>query len=505
MIWKDIDAVNQKLRPDRADQALRDPPARPLPGGGRADADAEGQALGRLQEVRARRRRALRGVRRVARARPRAIAASVRVRQDSLSRMLRTCMSTVRGLRNSSWAISRFVRPTETSRITSSSRRERPAVSCSAAARRPRCGSSGSPRRANSAAAAAARGLRPELARAAVGLLEPLERRLALARGGQRDAGPQRDLRALERDLQARPAVRARAPIWCAAAVGVTLGQRGLAERVGERRQRVRMAGRRGDRRQRLRCTRAPAARSPLGGEDLRGGAQAPDRVVVVLAALPALQHGAEVLLRGRRVAGVGGDPAERGRAVDAHRDDVEPRGGRGAAVEQRAAGAGVAAEAEDRAEHAVGHERVVGAGVAGAELAAELARTAPSRRARAGRRPCSSGRPAPARRRRSPRTGSRRCRARRAPRRSRRRSRARSRAAGRARRRWSSARARARATARRGSSRRRARTRRAWPARRPRGRTPAPAGRCARRTSPRPPRSPRARRRRRGGRRSGR
>ena len=41
------------LRPDRADQALRDPPARPLPGGGRADADAEGQALGRLQEVRA--------------------------------------------------------------------------------------------------------------------------------------------------------------------------------------------------------------------------------------------------------------------------------------------------------------------------------------------------------------------------------------------------------------------------------------------------------------------
>ena len=43
------------LRPDRADQALRDPPARPLPGGGRADADAEGQAVGRLREVRARR------------------------------------------------------------------------------------------------------------------------------------------------------------------------------------------------------------------------------------------------------------------------------------------------------------------------------------------------------------------------------------------------------------------------------------------------------------------
>ena len=65
------------------------------------------------------------------------------------------------------------------------------------------------------------------------------------------------------------------------------------------------------------------------GGEHLRGGAQAPDRVVVVLAALPALQHGAEVLQRGRAVARVVGEPAERGRAVDAHRDDVEPRGGR--------------------------------------------------------------------------------------------------------------------------------------------------------------------------------
>ena len=40
------------VRADRADQALRDPPARPLAGGGRADADAEGQARRRLQEVR---------------------------------------------------------------------------------------------------------------------------------------------------------------------------------------------------------------------------------------------------------------------------------------------------------------------------------------------------------------------------------------------------------------------------------------------------------------------
>ena len=48
------------LRADRADQALRDPAARPLPGGGRADPDAEGQARRRLQEVRAAGRRALR-------------------------------------------------------------------------------------------------------------------------------------------------------------------------------------------------------------------------------------------------------------------------------------------------------------------------------------------------------------------------------------------------------------------------------------------------------------
>ena len=49
------------VRPDRADQALRDPPARPVAGGGRAHADPEGQALGRLQEVRGRRGLALRG------------------------------------------------------------------------------------------------------------------------------------------------------------------------------------------------------------------------------------------------------------------------------------------------------------------------------------------------------------------------------------------------------------------------------------------------------------
>ncbi len=84
------------VRPDRADQALRDPPARPVAGGGRAHADPEGQALGRLQEVRGRRGLAVRGrFERVSRPSSAArLAASVRVLQLSLERMLRTWMST---------------------------------------------------------------------------------------------------------------------------------------------------------------------------------------------------------------------------------------------------------------------------------------------------------------------------------------------------------------------------------------------------------------------------
>ena len=76
------------------------------------------------------------------------LAASVRVRQLSLARMLRTCMSTVRGLRNSSRAISRFVRPTDDAAASPRARGgDRPAPSCAAAARRPRRRSSGSPSR----------------------------------------------------------------------------------------------------------------------------------------------------------------------------------------------------------------------------------------------------------------------------------------------------------------------------------------------------------------------
>ena len=58
-IQKQVDAVNDEVRADRADQALRDPRPRPHPGRRRADADAEGQARGGLRAVRRRVRRSL--------------------------------------------------------------------------------------------------------------------------------------------------------------------------------------------------------------------------------------------------------------------------------------------------------------------------------------------------------------------------------------------------------------------------------------------------------------
>ena len=53
----------REVRPRRAGQEDRHPPPRPLPGGRRADADAEGQAGGRHAEARAGDRGALRGLR----------------------------------------------------------------------------------------------------------------------------------------------------------------------------------------------------------------------------------------------------------------------------------------------------------------------------------------------------------------------------------------------------------------------------------------------------------
>ncbi len=82
-------------------------------------------------------------------------------RQRSLASMLRTCMSTVRGLRKSWWAISRLVRPTATRRRISSSLRVRPPCFRSRAARRPRRMSTCSPAASRSAAARFANGRAP--------------------------------------------------------------------------------------------------------------------------------------------------------------------------------------------------------------------------------------------------------------------------------------------------------------------------------------------------------
>src|SRR3954452_8648587 len=138
--------------------------------------------------------------------------------------MLRTCMSTVRGLRNSSWATSRLVRPTAISRTTSSSRRLSPEPSASAAARLPSRALTDSPSAATSAAASEASGRAPSLravryaspSRSRAGsrspprlagggdaVPEPIQGRLALAAGRERHAGTQLDLGLLEGDVEA--------------------------------------------------------------------------------------------------------------------------------------------------------------------------------------------------------------------------------------------------------------------------------------------------------------
>ena len=95
-----------------------------------------------------------------------------------------------------------------------------------------------------------------ELARAAVGAAQALERRLAVAGGGEHDAGAQLDLRALERDVEAAVDLD-RARELLGGGVGVAFEQRRLADRVGERGERVRMARCRGDPASAPRRTRA--------------------------------------------------------------------------------------------------------------------------------------------------------------------------------------------------------------------------------------------------------
>ena len=102
------------------------------------------------------------------------------------------------------------------------------------------------------------------------------------------------------------------------------------------------------------------SARRPVPGEPARRPAQAPDRVVMVLAALPAREDGSAVLLGSLRVALAGGEPGQRRRAVALHRDHVQPRRRLVAARQQRHAAPAVSAPHLDRAEDAVGDERLL-------------------------------------------------------------------------------------------------------------------------------------------------
>ena len=331
----------------------------------------------------------------------RAAGASTRERQSSLRRMLRTCMSTVRGLRNSSCAISRFVRPTASRRTTSRSRRDKPPPSASAAARAPEPPHDRLAERGDLARRLGGQRPRAELARRAVGVAEALERRLALARGGQRDPGALLDLRALERHVQARCSSTARES--CSAAVSVAVEQRDLGDRVRERRERVGVPGLRRDPRQRLGARVRAVAVAPRGEE---GGAPADAaRPHSGGRRSPPSARGSRGSARPpRRVALRGRDARERRGRVDRHVVVVHARGGGERGGEQPARRAELALEGVDRAEQALGDEDG-GAGLRSARGSSRPRAT--SRPARAARRPCTSRRRPRCRRPGSPRQSS--------------------------------------------------------------------------------------------------
>ena len=102
---------------------------------------------------------------------------------------------------------------------------------------------------------------------------------------------------------------------------------------------------------------RASASR-PSPARKHAAPAQAPDRVVMVLAARPAVEQEAAVLARAVELARARLQPGQRGGAVDGHRG-VEPRRGRERADEQRPRRGVGAPERVDRAEHAVGHDQL--------------------------------------------------------------------------------------------------------------------------------------------------
>ena len=238
--------------------------------------------------------------------------------------MLRTCMSTVRVLSTSPAAISRLVRPCATSRTTSTSRRESPAVSCSAAARRPRRSSTEAPERRHLRRRLGGQRAGAERDRDPVRLAELVDRGLALADRGQRDGAAHEDLRALERDAQ-RAVQLGGARELRGGGVRVALGQRGLGDRARQRRERVRVAGRRAieasasvQRAGEVEPARArePARRTSAGPRPRSGGPGCAPSARAARGSAP----------RRARVALGRGQPRERGGAVALHRDDVEPR-----------------------------------------------------------------------------------------------------------------------------------------------------------------------------------
>ena len=308
---------------------------------------------------------------------------------------------------------------------TSSSRRERPGavVVGGGAAAEPRARPT---RRARAISSAACVGQRPGAERGARSGSASASRSSAGSRSpAAASATPARSWicarsNGMSRRWRAAPA---RAPSCSAAVVRRRRRQRGLAERVGERGERVGMAGRA----PRSRDSASAHARASRDGAVARRSSTPPS-------AGPRPRSGGPRCAPSARARSGSARPPRRGRpSASASQASAAARvaaasrrrpGARRCRAQRSSSGrarARLAAEGVDRAEDAVGDERVVGRTSPALELAAQLDGLRPSRRARAARRPCSSGRRARARRRRRCGTGRARCRAPRARRRSRR------------------------------------------------------------------------------------
>ena len=182
----------------------------------------------------------------------------------------------------------------------------------------------------------AASGRAPQRVGEPVGLGQLVQRRVALAGRGQRRGAADQDLRALERDARGRRAARRRGRTAAAAAsaspsasavsaiaqASAASASACPADAAIDDSASVHARA----------SSSAPGAREPAGRP-----AQAPDRVVVVLAALPAGEHErGSAPRRARVLALLRGQPRERRGAVALHRDDVQPRRRLQAARQQR-------------------------------------------------------------------------------------------------------------------------------------------------------------------------